>query len=137
MAKQTNDYKYVGRSGGVNALTTSMADICTASAEGSDVTEFTICNSGVSTRSVTVEVSDGTDTAIIFLVSVPASAGNSTTNPAIDTINGGSVSAVNKLPGVELIGTVNIYPLPAGMKLRAKQDTGTDCSIVWKMKDYV
>jgi hypothetical protein len=136
MAKQTNDYKYTGRSGGVTALTTSMADIATAGAEGSDVTEFTICNSGVSARSVTIEISDGTDTAIIFLVSVPASTGNSTTQPAIDTINGGSVSAVNKLPGVELIGTVNIYPLPPNMKLRAKQDVGTDCSIVWKMKDY-
>ena|SRR5687768_9848577 len=136
MAKQTNDYKYTGRSGGVVALTTSMQDIAVGGAEGSDVTEFTVVLNGATPRSVTIEISDGTDTAIILLVSVAANSGNSTTNPGVDLINGGSISGISQLPGVELIGTVNIYPLPFGMKLRAKQDTGTDCSIVFKMKDY-
>lgn len=136
MAKQTDDFKYRGRSGGVVALTTSFQDIAVAGADGSDVTDFTVVLNGATPRSVTIQVSDGTDTAIILLVSVAANSGNSTSNPAIDLINGGSISAIAQLPGVELIGTVNIYPLPAGMKLQAKQDVGTDCSIVFKQKDY-
>jgi hypothetical protein len=136
MAKQTEDFKYRGRSGVVKALTTAMQDILTAGADGSDVTEFTIVLNGSTARSVTIEVSDGTTTAIITLISVAINSGNSTTNPAIDLINGGSIAGIAQLPGIERIGTLNILPLPAGWKLRAKQDVGTDCLIIAKQKDY-
>lgn len=138
MAKQTEDFKYRGRSSGVTALTTSFADIVTGGADDSDLTEFTLVNAGAGARSVTIQCVVGGVSAIILLISVPANAGNSTsiTSPAIELIKGGSVSGLAQLPGVEMVGTTFIYPLPFGAKLQAKQDAGTDISVVWKMKNY-
>lgn len=136
MAKQTDDFKYKGRSGVVKALSTTMQDIISAGADGSDLSEFTVVLGGGTARSVTIEVTDGVSNATIMLLSVAVNSGNSTTNPAIDLINGGSVSGIAQLPGVERIGTLNILPLPTGWKMRAKQDVGTDCFIIAKTKDY-
>lgn len=137
MAKQTDDFKYRGRSAQITSLTTSMQDIATAGADGSDITAVIISLNGATPRSVTVEIYNGSTSHQVGVFSVAANSGFGTTNAPIDLVKGGDITGqYSQLPGTELLGTLQILPLPATWKLRAKQDTGTDCIITTKQKDY-
>ena len=126
-------YKTPYRQGEVD-LTTSYQDVVAGVATSTDVLRLSISNTGATDRIVSLQDENG---KTIDSVLVPANSGLpgtlGTTVPAVDLLNGGVWISGTRLDAYQnriygLAGTAN--------KIRAKQDTGTDCQIQWLAADY-
>ena len=108
----TQSYGTPSRQTFVNADGTTIKDLVTAGADGSNVTLFRIASTDTSARNLQLYYNDGTNDIPIAFIPVPVGAGTSATNAIVN-----GLSSIFHLCLVDANGNAYI-PVKAGHKLR-------------------